>query len=174
MLAPCMFVFFVFRQGDGRGPPQTQANVMVVSAADLEHLQDKEKRVHINCAKRLKRVSLEWLPAESQPSGEAVDDLATKVAKKVAKGIENPFIFEVFALLRTWCLLIRICIVVQNLKNWTPSWCKEIDGDDRNMSMLTWAISFEAMALGADMANQWEYWSSRAHMTNCQKVAGTS
>ena len=57
---------------------------------------------------------------------------------------------------------------------------EEVDGaarkkqkkDNSSMSMLTWVLSFERYALAAAAVGQWDYWSSRAHLENCHKVAG--
>ena len=78
----------------------------------------------------------------------------------------------------------------QSLNLWVPDWCKEVAGtaedssDDEQadkkakkkekitMTMLSWGIAFDRYALAAAAMGQWEYWSSRAHLENCYKVAG--
>ena len=83
---------------------------------------------------------------------------------------------------------------MQALNLWVPEWCKEIAGtaedssDDEQegkkgdtkaknkekitMTMLSWSLAFDRYALAAAAIGQWEYWSSRAHLENCYKVAG--
>ena len=80
--------------------------------AALPGMKKEEPKIHVDLGSQMNTLSMEGLISSAWPSSEAVDHVATEVARLLKKGIAQPFIYV-------------------NLKPWLPHWA-ELQGQVRD------------------------------------------
>ena len=101
-------------------PPAAPAAAQAQSAgsdiqqviAALPGIKKEEPKIHVDLGSKMNTLSMEGLISSAWPSSEAVDHVATEVARLMKKGITQPFIHV-------------------NLKQWLPHWA-ELQGQVRD------------------------------------------
>ena len=80
--------------------------------AALPGMKKEEPKIHVDLGSKMNTLSMAGLISSAWPSSEAVDHVATEVARLLKKGIAQPFIYV-------------------NLKPWLPHWA-ELQGQVRD------------------------------------------